>query len=354
MLRSLALGLGVLSLFCAARAEALEQFARPAPEFPAGEAWINAKPLTLSRLRERRAVLLAFLNPANVNSLRAAKVLEEWSKLYGLDGLMVIGVLTPDYDFQKDPRLARAALKRWGLTFPVVLDEDRRIWKAYANDGWPAFYVLDHKGRISFDHLGEGGYSDIEAHFRSALEDVPGAGTPPFAPTAQDPSSQDCGAMTPEVSLGAARGKAVKLAKDEPASRFPPATRDGELAYRGRWELGRDFMRSADDNPRRKAYLRLICRGLQVFAVLAPAGASPALFYVRQDGIWLQPGNSGKDVEFDDDGRSFVRAEEPRLYELVRNPDDSVHELTLTPMRRGSAVYDFSFADRCLPLAPPE
>ncbi|MDE2238052.1 MAG: thioredoxin, partial [Elusimicrobia bacterium] len=132
----------------------------PAPEFPDGDAWINAKPLTIARLKKHRVTLLAFLDTANLNSLRALKVLNLWQQTYATSGVMIIGALTPIYSFQRDPIVLRADAKRLGIDFPLIIDNDRRLWKAYANEGWPAFYLIDRKGRIVYSLLGEQRYTE--------------------------------------------------------------------------------------------------------------------------------------------------------------------------------------------------
>lgn len=325
----------------------------PAPEFPSEAAWINAKPLSLERLRRRRAVVVAFLNTSNLNSIRALPVLKAWDEVYALDGVMIIGVFTPDYAFQEDAAAARASLKRFGVKFPVVFDRERKIWGAYRNEGWPAFYLLDHKGLIVFDQLGEGHYEAFEKELRAAAARVPGYGTPPAGPSAKDPPSRDCGEASRAVDLGSRSGKEVKASRPELSDiSFLVASRDGEISSAGKWISEPDALRLARKNPDQSAFLNAIYRGAQAFAVLAP-GQGPATFLVRQDGLWLHPGNAGKDVELDDDGRSFVTVSAPRLYGLVGNRDDSVHALTMVPLQAGAAVHGLSFSDRCLPAALP-
>ena len=324
----------------------------PAPEFPASGAWINAKPLTLKDLRNRRVVLVAFINTTNINSLRSLAILKEWHERYALEGLSIIGVHTPDFDFQKDPLFVKAALKRFGVPFPVVVDSSRSIWRNYSNEGWPAFYLVDHKGRLVFDHLGEGGYREFEGEIRLALEDA-GYEPPEVAALAADPKSRDCGDMTAEVSVGLRRGKVRDLSKS-PRERisYILAVRDGEATTTGSWNAEPDALRLKGDNADHSSAMQLIYRGSQGFAVLAPQKGS-AVFYVRQDDLWLHSGNAGSDIRFDDDGRSFIEADGARLYHLTQNPNDSMHELSLIPLKPGAAVYGFSFSDRCLTSALP-
>src|SRR5205814_2344293 len=133
----------------------------PAPEFPASAVWLNARGLSMSRLKGKRVVLVAFVSTMNINSARAIAALKQLDESYDLDGLMIVGVHTPEFAFQKNPVVMKAAFKALGARFPVILDDERLLWKAYSNDGWPAFYIVDRSGRVVFDRLGEGGYEEL-------------------------------------------------------------------------------------------------------------------------------------------------------------------------------------------------
>ncbi|MBI5241217.1 MAG: hypothetical protein HY926_12160 [Elusimicrobia bacterium] len=318
-----------------------------APEFPTDTVWINAKPLTLKLVRQRRVVLVAFFSTTNLNSARALSALKFWHDRYELNGLMIVGVHTPEFGFQRDPLLVRAALKKLGVRFPVFLDNNRKYWKEIANDGWPSFFLIDYKTHLIFDHLGEGGYSDFEGEIRDAIKTAEFL-LPEEAPPYPDPANLGCGAMTPDLSMGLRKGATLPMAKAPGPRVMLTSARDGETAYAGKWDIEPEDLRLAQNNPEQTALVRLIYRGSHAFAVLSPAGAKPALFFIKQDNMWLHEGNAGKDVEFDEDGRSFVTVRQAGLFGLTKNPNDSLHELTLMPDAKGSAIYGFSFSDQCL------
>lgn len=329
---------------------ALRPLTPPAPEFPDGDIWLNSAPLTLKSLRKKSVVVTAFINTSSLNSVRTFKTLKLWHERYGKHGLTLIGVHTPDYDFQGDPQTVAAALRRFDIRFPVVLDSDRRIWKAYANEGWPAVYLVDRLGRIVFDRLGEGRYGEFEGELRQTLRAL-SKKTPQFEPV-DDPSEADCGAMTAEAPLGNRRGHVVQLRQTETRLVFLTNANEGVTGFQGNWSLEPDFIRLNENNPNREAFVSVIYRGAQAFAVLAP-GRGPARIFVRQDDLWMHPRNAGKDVRFDDDGRSFVNADAPRLYHLAKNTTDDPHELALMPLKADAKVYSFSFSSRCLaPFVP--
>ncbi len=339
-----------LALLLAAPSSAVRPLTPPAPEFPDGIAWLNAKPLPLSLLRGRKAVVVAFLNPVGLDSVRELTALKAWFDRYALSGLMVIGVVTPSLELERDVLWLKAELKRTGVDFPVVVDSDRKMWNAYQAEGWPALYLVDRKGRIVFDQLGEGGYGEFEGEMRAALADVVGASSLPPAANVPEPRTADCRTATPDVALGeAAKKPARRLADGAPRhSQIMPDTRLGDVDFAGKWEATADGLRLAKSNASLDAFVRVIYQGSQALAVLAPPPGKHARFFVKRDDQWLHEGDAGRDVRFDEDGRSYVPVDSPRLYDLVREDSEDNHELALAPDAAGASVHGFSFADACL------
>jgi hypothetical protein len=318
-----------------------------APEFPLDTVWFNAKPLTLKQLRLRRVVVVAFFSAANLNSVRALAALKAWNERYEFNGLLIIGVHAPEFSFQKDPAWVRAALKRLGVRFPVFLDNNRKYWQDLGNEGWPSMFLIDYKTHLVFDHLGESGYSDFEGELRGALNTA-GFAVPKISAPYPDPPNMDCGAMTTDLSLGLRRGHTLPMDQAPGPRVMLTSAREGETAYSGQWDIEPEDLRLAQKNQEQTALLRLIYRGSRAFAVLSPPAAKTGVFFVRQDQMWLHSGNAGKDIQFDDDGRSYVTIRESGLFNLTQNPDDALHALTISPDLPDAAVYGFSFSDRCL------
>ncbi|MDE2141357.1 MAG: redoxin family protein [Elusimicrobia bacterium] len=337
----------LLALCLASPAAAMRPITPPGPEFPAGAAWVNAKPLSLSMFRDRKVVLVVFLNPTGLHSIRLLPTLEAWFDRYALRQLMVIGVISPDLEVQKDAVWGRAQIKRMGIDFPVILDNDRKLWKAYANDGWPTLYLLDRKGNICFDHLGEGSYAEFEGEIRDALYDLT---TDPLPPPVNAPEPQriNCGHATPDIDMGARnRSRILKVETDPAKKLLLVSSREGELSLLGKWDTEPDGMRLAQANDDSGAFVRIIYAAPQVTAVLAPAAGKKTKFYIKRDEQWLYEGVAGRDIRYDEDGRSFVLADDERLYDLARDSSDKPHELDVIPATRGGGIYGFSFADAC-------
>lgn len=332
-------------------ARAVRPLTPPAPPIPEDAAWVNAAPLPMGLLRGKRVVLVSFLNLNNLRSRRAARVLTRWWERYALSGLMVIAVHTPDFEFDRDPLQVRRSVRRAAFPFPLVIDTRSKLWEAYQNEGWPAFYLVDHRGRIVNDKLGEGGYGVFEREVLEALEAFNGYEPAPGARIESDPKRVACGTATPSFYLGTRRGvKTRKLGKD--SMRPVVESRDGELALSGDWEEDNEAARYKGSG-QALDQLYLIWRGAEMGAVLSPGSGKPVRVFVKQDNLWLHAGNAGSDVRWDDSDRSFVLVDEGRLYDVAKElHKDRLHELALFPEGPGAAVHGFEFSDHC--EAPPE
>ncbi|TPW20903.1 MAG: thioredoxin, partial [Elusimicrobia bacterium] len=325
----------------------------PAPPFPPDAAWVNSVPLPMDLLRGRRVTLIAFLNLNNLRSRRAAAVLGRWWDRYALDGLMVVGVHTPDYEFDRDPLRVRRGVKREGAKYPFVIDTRRKIWEGYQNEGWPAFYLVDPKGRVVHDKLGEGSYLVFEREIQAALEAFNGHEPPLGQKVESDPKRDACSFNTPSFYIGSRRGVSVKPAS--PKEQRPVSERrDGEATTLGRWEEDAEALRYAGTGAGLKDQFYLIWRGSEAGAVLSGGGSgSPVKVFLKMDNLWLHGGNAGPDVRWDDEDRSYVLVDEGRLYMLAKDDTrERMHEMTLHPSAAGAAVHAFEFSDFC--EAPPE
>ncbi|UPT74704.1 MAG: hypothetical protein M0D55_02980 [Elusimicrobiota bacterium] len=129
--------------------------------------------------------------------------------------------------------------------------------------------------------------------------------------------------------------------------------RDSEIATMGRWNIEQDGLRLESENKTQTSFVRVVYHAAQLLAVLAPSELGRTKFFVKQDDLWLHEGNKGKDIQFDEDGRSFVVLDTARLYDLTRDSIFTAHELYLIPDRKGAAVHGFSFSDNCVVTTLP-
>src|SRR5580698_11617174 len=141
----------------------------PMPDFNGGVAWLNSAPVNNRSLRGK-VVLVNFWTYTCINSLRALPYVKAWAAKYQKSGLVVIGVHTPEFSFEKQQTNVEAALGDLHISYPVVMDSNYRIWQDFNNQFWPAFYIIDAKGKIRYEHFGEGSYSDSERVIQELLK----------------------------------------------------------------------------------------------------------------------------------------------------------------------------------------
>jgi thiol-disulfide isomerase/thioredoxin len=139
-----------------------------APEFSGITAWLNSPPLTMQGLRGQ-VVLVDFWTHACINCIRTLPQLVRWHERYAAQGLVIVGVHTPEFSFERDTAGVQAAIRRHGIRYPVAQDNGFRTWSAYRNQYWPALYLVDREGRIVFRHVGEGDEAAIERQIANEL-----------------------------------------------------------------------------------------------------------------------------------------------------------------------------------------
>ncbi len=141
---------------------------RKAPEFTGIDAWMNSQPLTLRQLRGK-IVLVEFWTWRCINCMHVLPHIVDWDRKYRDEGLVVVGVHTPETEEEHGSEGLQAAIRHFGIAFPVAQDNRYRTWDAYGNFAWPATYLIDREGRIIRRHYGEGDYDGFEAAIRDAL-----------------------------------------------------------------------------------------------------------------------------------------------------------------------------------------
>jgi cytochrome c biogenesis protein CcdA/thiol-disulfide isomerase/thioredoxin len=298
--------------------ERLEDFG-PAPDFQGISLWLNSKPLTLAQL-EGKVVLIDFWTYSCINCLRTLPHVRGWWETYRGAGLVVIGVHTPEFAFERVPGNVRSAVAELGIEYPVALDPDYRTWNAWLNRYWPAKYLVDRRGHLRYAHFGEGSYDETEQVLRTLLAEK---GLPkPVAGSLPDPTPT--GPQTPETYLGFDRierfvGSEI-VPNREADYRIPPLVPSDSFAYGGRWTVEPERAVAAAG-----ARLRLSFHARNVFLVLGTRGA-PESVRVTLDGRLQRT----------------VRVKADRLYTLARLPEPGDHMLDLT-LSPGTEAYAFTF-----------
>ncbi|MFM0209605.1 thioredoxin family protein [Paraburkholderia sediminicola] len=143
-----------------------------APEFTGIDKWLNSDPLTMQQLRGK-VVLVDFWTYTCINCIHVLPYVKTWNQKYKDQGLVVVGVHTPEYPFERSTDNVKTAIKRFDITFPVAQDNNYATWRAYDNEYWPAFYLVDKKGHVVYTHFGEGDYEQTEAKIKALLAENP-------------------------------------------------------------------------------------------------------------------------------------------------------------------------------------
>jgi cytochrome c biogenesis protein CcdA/thiol-disulfide isomerase/thioredoxin len=290
----------------------------PFPSLAGAGEWINSPPLTPQSLRGK-VVLVDFWTYSCINCLRSLPYVRAWAEKYRDQGLVVIGVHTPEFAFEKDPANVRKAVHDLDIAYPVAIDNDHAVWRAFRNRYWPAHYFIDGKGRIRYHHFGEGDYAQSERVIQRLLAEngnaVGNSGTVTVSATGTGAAAGQGKARSPETYLG--YGKAQRfvspggLVRDTRHDYAVPASpRRDDWALGGTWTVGRE-QASLEAAGGRIVY-RFYARDLHL--VLGPTRSGQRVrFRVTIDG--KAPGaDHGADV--DASGNGVVESQ--RLYQLVR------------------------------------
>ncbi len=336
-----------------------------APEI--GTHWINSPPLALRQLRGQ-VVLIDFWDYTCLNCLRTLPYVVEWHRRYKDKGLRIIGVHAPEFYFARTAGLVESAIARFGVEYPVVLDNDYRIFQAFTNKCWPAKYLIDQAGYIRFFHFGEGDYSGTELAIQSLLLEItPGLELPaPMAPLRQtDHPGAVCYRATPELYLGNRRGRIGNAGgfqqQDQPVAcgySLPTDLQADTFYLSGAWQSGPESIRSAPASGAAPSSILLYYTAMDVNLVMAPAGAPDVLapssekevapnpghrVEILQNGEPLSQKEAGEDVRFDSTGRSCLLVDSPRMYNLVRNPAFGQRLLQVVTHSAGLECFAFTF-----------
>jgi thiol-disulfide isomerase/thioredoxin len=306
------------------------------PPFAATVEWLGSEPLGPAELHDR-VVLVNFWTLTCINWLRQEPYVRAWSQAYRDDGLIVIGVHTPEFTFEHDIDRIRQAISERGIDYPVVVDNQYEVWGAFDNHYWPALYFIDKEGVIRDQQFGEGRYEESERSIqrlvgvRRELVRVNGLGV--------EAAADWNDLQTPETYLGYGRGEHFAPADgatlEANAYELPNQLEVNHWALAGHWTIGSENV--VLDQAGGSIAFRFHARDAHL--VLSAASDEPIPFRVLLDGEAPGP-SAGADV--DGDGTGILR--EGRLYQLIRQ-HDTVHEQTLeiTFLERGAEAYVFTF-----------
>ena len=325
------------------------------------DAWLNGAATTIAReLARGNVVLIDFWTYTCINCVRTFPFLKEWHAKYGDRGLTIIGVHSPEFEFEEEIANVRQAIEQYDIRYLVAQDNRFATWRAFNNRYWPAKYLIGPAMEVRYQHFGEGDYLETEHEIRAALLEAGwelsgvAEGTEAVAPQ-RDPVSRG---QTRELYGGTRRnyGRIQYAAQPEyylqaGVDQFytdiegGPRERENHRWYlQGLWRNEEEAIVHARTTEQLEDYLAFKFTARSVNVVLTvPEGGEPFNVYVELDGRWLTPQEAGADVRFDGEERSFVRVTKDDLYRLVVLPEWSTHELKLRSNSDQLAIFAFTF-----------
>ena len=318
------------------------------PELAGATGWLNSKPLTRANL-SGKVVVLDFWTYSCINCLRALPYINAWYDHYKDSGLVIIGVHSPEFEFEKDTANVRQAIEKFGIEYPVAVDSNMALWKAFNNRFWPAHYFVDAQGRIRGHHFGEGKYARSERTIRQLLTEAGAKNLPDplddAAGQGVSAASDTANVSSPETYLGFARGENFlspgSFARDADKNyALPPALSLNQWALAGRWKVSGE--KATLSAPPGRVVFRFRARDLHL--VLGPGPQNkdkgkPVRFHVLLDG---KPPGADHGMDVDEAGNGTVR--EQRLYQLIRQKGAvGEHEFTIEFLDGHVEAYSFTF-----------
>ena len=315
------------------------------------DAWLNTEmELQIGELAaEGKVVLVDFWTYTCINCIRTLPFLRDWWAQYEDDGLVILGIHTPEFEFEKDYQNVADAINTHSVGWPVAQDNNMTTWRNFSNRYWPAKYLYNVRGEMIYSHFGEGAYAETEERIRNALVEA-GAdlSDDPFNPP-QDQARDEAwrssrGIVTPELYAGwhrnfltARAGRPPYVAQQEYFDAIlnsedrgehttavidvtvPQDIQPHQLYFQGEWSVEPERIRHARTTENLEDYLALNYAAKSVNAVLTSDSGEPYRVVITVDGAMMTRDNAGVDIQWDENGYSYVQVDEPRMYALVDN-----------------------------------
>jgi cytochrome c biogenesis protein CcdA/thiol-disulfide isomerase/thioredoxin len=314
------------------------------PSLDGAVKWLNSPPLTREQLKGK-VVLIDFWTYSCINCLRSVPYVEAWSEKYKNDGLVVIGVHTPEFAFEKDPANVAKSLGDFKITYPVAVDSNYAIWKSFNNQYWPAHYFIDARGEIRYHHFGEGKYTESEEVLQQLLRErnagLKTGGLVRVEASGSQAAPDFSDVASPETYIGYSRqqnyASPQEIRRDGPQGYTPPSRLTvNQWGLAGNWNVGDEH--AALVAAPGKVIFRFHARDLHL--VLGPGKNGKAVgFRIRIDGT---PPGEDHGVDTDEKGDGVVK--EYRLYQLVRQKgkvEDRTFEIQF--LDPGVQAFAFTF-----------
>ncbi len=312
-----------------------------APDLTDVQGFINSKPFKLQDYIGKKVILIDFWTYSCINCQRTTPYLNSWWEKYNDKGLLIVGVETPEFEFEKHLENVQAGVDKLGIKYPVVQDNNYGTWNAYGNRYWPRKYLINLDGYVVYDHIGEGGYQETEQKIQEVLnERMAALGTTGSLTESLTSEQNDHlgDIQSPETYFGSGRneyfGNGTGAQNGTQNLTRPKNIQLNQFYLNGNWEFSPEYAENKSEN----ASIIYKYNSKNVYFV---AGSdNGAKIKVLQDG---QPvsGAAGDDVAKDGTGGGFIK--ENRLYKLISNPSAGEHTLEIIIEEPGLKAFTFTF-----------
>ena len=318
--------------------------------------WINSEPVSIQEeLDKNNVVLVDFWTYTCVNCIRTLPFLKEWEAKYKDHGLVLLGVHSPEFEFEQELENVQTAVDDLGVTWPVALDNEMRTWNAFGNRFWPAKYLFTPEDGLEFTHFGEGAYVEMEEEIRKALE---GTGRDlsdiPVGTINVQPRDETADRVTREIYGGYERGyhpQGLYAGNDEyyiePDQVFDYVDNgeyDPQRFYlQGAWKNEAEAIVHARNTTDLSDYIALEVTARSANVVINPKRTEPFDVFVTAEDQPLTQEEAGDDVLFDSEGRSYFHVDQPRMYRFLEQPEFKDRIIKLSSTSNNFAVYAFTF-----------
>lgn len=310
---------------------------------PAG--FINSAPFTIGSLIGKKIILVDFMAYSCINCIRTFPYLNAWYEKYHSQGLEIVGIHTPEFAFERNPKNVQKALLAYGIKFPVVLDNNYGAWNAYGNQYWPDKYLIDIDGDVVYEHAGEGNYDETEQKIQELLAQKMArvnAGVAAMPSGLVNPVGvQSADGNSPETYFGSDRNDYLANGRrgvaGEQKLMLPPNPGLNELNLGGQWNFTSQYASVLAAND------QVVYRYNAHNMFLVAGADAPVRVRILRDGVPLTPAIGGKDVYFKD-GQSYVDISDERLYSIVMDGGPiGDHTIELIIESAGLRCYTFTF-----------
>ena len=313
---------------------------KKAPDLVGITGYINTSPEELNAAIKDKVVLYDIWTYSCINCIRTLPYINAWNVKYADKGLLIIGIHSPEFEFEKDINNVKTAVENYGIKYPVVLDNDMKTWKAFENRYWPRKYIADSEGYIRYDHIGEGGYAETEKIIQQLLEErsqLLGVNVVAAQPLVDLEEHKFLMSQTPELYFGYKfafgrnqLGNSEGFNPDQIVTySIPDKLHEDYFYLEGQWHNFDDRMKLVSENG--KIVLPYFAKSVNIVA------AGQTELQILLDGNPITPEDAGTDMQGE-----LVHISDERLYNIISTREAASHTLTIIA-KPGFEIYTFTF-----------